>query len=212
MADNIRPLAFYMLAGLQKRLRDILALKTPPKLTTAAQMRNWMLDPPSTLEYPFCALRVNSFNISEQGPRANRLAQGILTEYTTEGHDATRLNILPTVYGIELLYIAPDFEDVLTFLSTWAMASIKYRANFSLTYRNIDMDVTVVIDSELTSPSEKEDPTQIERADFFEYTGNLTLVGYSNTSDPLDNQQVPLIRDARYRVSETNGNLLYAVE
>lgn len=186
------PLIQYVFAGLKKKMKQCFG--TAPLISTEAQIRDLLMDG-SVKSWPITFLKVRHADLNEETIRVNKIGaqSGILGKKSADEKHATRLAVIPIRLDLEYNYLTNSFEDVLSFVAKWLHTGLKNRLNFTLTYLNIDFDIVVMLESQLSIP-EKEN-LYSDNPDYFQYTGIMYLNAYVTNEDSRDMQEVPLIEE-----------------
>lgn len=182
----MKPLIYYVFAGLQQMSQSV--FKCTPQISTTEQLKQLLLNKKLTGN---AYMVLTNCEISDETIRAQKASRGVLLRHEQDTDlSVDRIVMLPVQLTIEMHYFHSDFMNILDFVSKWIFASLKYRMNYKITYKEVDLPVTVTLNPSLAIPTKD---IYSPAPDLYHLQGEMQVTGWITNEDPRDIQQVPLI-------------------
>jgi hypothetical protein len=107
-------------------------------------------------------------------------------------------NIVPIVMELEVIYMTDSFDQAFAYASAWLTNAIHNRANFTVTYMNLGIDVRCEMSPELSTPDREE---SVDMPNVFEYMSTIRIAGYASDQHPDGTSYIQLLHKPVINVS-----------
>lgn len=174
MAEQIKSIEIYILAGLQKRIKEVFGFDISYKLTVDPLLQP---DGSRLTTYPVPYLRLNSIRHRNEEESAIR---GIEKRWhygtSSQDHNMVRAyRFLNVAFVVEFNVISNNYDDIAKVMNTWMFSYRQNALNYTIVYDGIGVDVKVMANDDIQVPYKDEG---FDERSEFEFQANLEIWGY----------------------------------
>lgn len=202
MDNTLTPIEDLILSGLAERFFKVfgvplLFFNGPDVKTVSAQM----LQKKGLPEYPFAHARTTSWAITEGSYKPNTLLRRGLRGRSSDDYVlAYQLNLTPVSTGYEITFYVQSFKEVSTLARTWLLNAVRNSLNTTISYGVSSLDVNIVMDRNLTTPTREGGTTEIKE---YQMVTSLLVNGWMG--EQLKTSQAVTTLELQVGVMAENG-------
>jgi hypothetical protein len=155
------------------------------------------------VKWPVLMMHMNSMRLGfvdqMHGYNAKSLARH--GQYLKAAESQDRLlksSIVPIVMELEVIYMTDSFDQAFAYASAWLTNAVHNRANFTVTYMNLGIDVRCEMSPELSTPDREE---SVDMPNVFEYMSTIRVAGYASDQHPDGTSYIQLLHKPVINVS-----------
>ena len=193
-----------VLAGTQQSLEQalgiargsIIFIASSDRLKLAQKLTEMQNGPAAKIAWPLLFMHLSSVATGLDAPEhayntKSFTRHGVYVKIDEGQLKARKVNLVPTVFEFEVVYMVDNFAAAFAFTNNWMAQSMNNRANFTVTYGNKGFDIRVKMASNMTTPDME---ASVDQPNVFEYTSTIQVIGYSSDPHPDGESDVQLLR------------------
>jgi hypothetical protein len=122
-------------------------------------------------------------------------------QYLKMAESQTRVlkaNLVPVVTELEVVYMTDAFDQAFGYASSWMANAVHNRANFTVTYSNVGIDVRCEMSATISTPDREE---SVDMPNVYEYISTIKVVGYVSDKHPDGTSYIQVLRKTVFNVS-----------
>lgn len=156
-----------------------------------------------TVKWPVLMLHMNAMRLgfTEQMHAYNTKSMARHGQYLKIAESQDRVlksNLVPMVMELEVIYMTDSFDQAFRYASSWLSNAVHNRANFTVNYMNLGIDVRCEMSPELNTPDREE---TVDVPNVFEYVSTIRVAGYISDSHPDGTSYIQVLRKPVINVS-----------
>lgn len=174
--------------------------------TSTGRVRQSLLDlqkENKPVSYPLLYLRPSSIDIRDIGDESaysrSLTRHGSYLSVNDNQTAVGRVKLIPVLLEYEVLMLVEDFQSVVSISTRWIAAARRSMANFTITYLNLPIDVTVSMGDRLQIPERDDDINS--PMNMYELNGAVIMKSYINDPHPDGYDVVDILRHGVYEVT-----------
>lgn len=205
------PIERMILQGVQQTLSDtfqipserIVFFASTDRMRIADRVAKMHQGLEGSVKWPVLMIHMNSMSLGmvDQMHAYNTKSLARHGQYLKMAESQERIlksNLVPVVMELEVVFMTDAFDAAFGYASAWLANAVHNRANFTVTYSNVGIDVRCEMSPTLSTPDREE---SIDMPNVFEYLSNIKVAGYISDQHPDGSSYVQILRKPTVSVS-----------